>query len=132
MTIENRTTDRSISRAVKRVLKAQSTQDGAGVSPYRAISQSAQRELDSLLLLNEMYSDRPDDHKSPALVRERTVAVFDEGDHVSAITDNSTARFLLIAGRPIKESIVRQGPFVMNTQAKINRAILDYKVGTLG
>ena len=33
-------------------------------------------------------------YNSPATVRERTVAVFDDGDYVSAITDNSTARFL--------------------------------------
>ncbi len=71
-------------------------------------------------------------YNSPALVRERTVAVFDEGDHVSAITDDSSARFLLTAGQPIKEPIVRQGPFVMNTQAEINQAILDYQSGALG
>ncbi len=58
--------------------------------------------------------------------------MFDEGDHVSAITDDSTARFLLIAGQPLDEPIVRQGPFVMNTQAEINRAILDYQSGALG
>ena len=40
-------------------------------------------------------------HDSPALVRERTIVLFDEGDHVSAITDNSSARFLLIEGKPI-------------------------------
>ena len=71
-------------------------------------------------------------YNSPALVRERNVAVFDEGDHVSAITDNSTARFLLIAGQPLDEPIVRHGPFVMNTKAEINQAILDYQSGALG
>ena len=66
-------------------------------------------------------------YNSPALVRERTVAVFEEGDHGSAITDDSSARFLLIAGQPIKEPIERHGPFVMNTQVEINQATLDYR-----
>ncbi len=288
MTKSIQTTNRSISRAVKRVLKAQATQDGAGVSLYRAIGIPALREIDPFLLLDEMHSDQPDDYiagfpshphrgfetlsymvsgkmhhrdsrgnegvvnsggvqwmsaargiihseipeqddglrwgyqlwinlaaakkmdephyrdipaekiptvalkdggfikviagegiadqpgpvarddiglvfldvflppharltqplpkghtvfayvadgevefgcgsyNSPALVRERTLAVFDEGDHVSAITDDS-ARFLLIAGQPIKEPIERHGPFVMNTQVEINKATLDYR-----
>jgi len=69
---------------------------------------------------------------TPALVRRRAVAVFDEGEHVSAITTDKAARFLLIAGRPIGEPIVRQGPFVMNTRAEIDQAIHDYQQGMLG
>ncbi len=294
MTKNIQTTNRPISRAVKRVLKAQATQDGAGVSLYRAIGIPALRELDPFLLLDEMHSDQPDDYiaglpshphrgfetlsymisgkmrhrdsrgnegvvdsggvqwmsaargiihseipeqddgllwgyqlwinlpaakkmdepqyrdipeeniptvalqkggfikviagagvadqpgpvvrddiglvfldvflapharltqplpkghtvfayvadgdvefgggsyNSPALVHERTVTVFDEGNHVSAVTDDSSARFLLIAGQPIKEPIVRHGPFVMNTKAQIKQAILDYQSGALG
>ncbi len=51
---------------------------------------------------------------------------------MSAITDDSSARFLLTAGQPIEEPIVRHGPFVMNTQAEIDRAIRDYQTDTLG
>ena len=293
MTNSKQTTNRPISRAVKRVLKAQATQDGAGVSLYRAIGSRTLRELDPFLLLDEMHSDQPDDYiagfpphphrgfetlsymvsgkmrhrdsrgnegvvdsggvqwmsaargivhseipeqddgllwgyqlwinlpaarkmdepqyrdipaeeiptvalqdggfikviagagiaeqpgpvvrddiglvfldvflppharlnqalpkghtvtayvasgavefgcgsyNSPALVHERTIAVFDEGDHVSAVTDDSSARFLLNAGRPIKEPIVRHGPFVMNTLAEIKQAIRDYESGAL-
>jgi len=69
---------------------------------------------------------------SPALVRRRAIAVFDEGEHVSAITTDSAARFLLVAGRPIGEPIARQGPFVMNTRAEIDQAIHDYQQGKLG
>lgn len=294
MTIGTRTTDRPVSRAVKLVLKAQATQDGAGVSLYRAIGNPTLREIDPFLLLDEMHSDRPEDYiagfpphphrgfetlsymvsgrmrhrdsrgnegvvgsggvqwmsagrgiihseipeqedgllwgyqlwinlpaarkmdqpqyrdipekeiptvklkdggfikviagqrvsdkpgpvvrddidlvfldvflprharltqqlprghtvfayvadgevefgcgsyNSPATVRERTVAVFDDGDHVSAITDNSIARFLLVAGKALGEPIARHGPFVMNTQTEINQAIRDYETGTLG
>ncbi len=45
MTNSKHTTNRPISRAVKRVLKAQATQDGAGVSLYRAIGIPALREI---------------------------------------------------------------------------------------
>ncbi len=62
MTTSKQTTNRPISRAVKRVLKAQATQDGAGVSLYRAIGSRALRELDPFLLLDEMHSDQPDDY----------------------------------------------------------------------
>ena len=59
MAINTRVTKRPISRAVKRVLKAQATQDGAGVSLYRAIGIPALREVDPFLLLDEMHSDQP-------------------------------------------------------------------------
>jgi len=68
---------------------------------------------------------------SPATLGEREVAVFDDGNLVTAITDNSPARFLLIAGKPIGEPIVREGPFVMNTKAEIATAIRDYQRGAL-
>ncbi len=42
-----------------------------------------------------------------------------------------TAGALLFGGRPIGEPIVHQGPFVMNTQAEITQAIMDYRNGTL-
>ncbi len=68
---------------------------------------------------------------SPATLGERELAVFDDGNFVTAITDESPARFLLIAGKPIVEPIVRQGPFVMNTKAEIATAIRDYQRGAL-
>ncbi len=62
MTNSIQTTNRPISRAVKRVLKAQATQGGAGVSLYRAIGVPALQEIDPFLLLDEMHSDQPDDY----------------------------------------------------------------------
>ena len=39
---------------------------------------------------------------------------------------------LLIAGRPLKETIVQYGPFVMNTQQEIYQALNDLRAGRLG
>lgn len=40
--------------------------------------------------------------------------------------------FLLIAGVPLNEPVVRYGPFVMNTKAEIIQAIEDYQTGRMG
>ena len=41
------------------------------------------------------------------------------------------ARFLLISGRPVNESVVQHGPFVMNTIEEIEEAVHDYHSGRL-
>ena len=45
---------------------------------------------------------------------------------IKAITK---AKFLLISGKPIGESIARGGPFVMNTKQEILQAVEDYQNG---
>lgn len=49
-----------------------------------------------------------------------------DGIVITAIED---VRFLLIAGRPLGEPIVQYGPFVMNSEAEIHRALSDYRDG---
>jgi redox-sensitive bicupin YhaK (pirin superfamily) len=39
-------------------------------------------------------------------------------------------RFLLLAGAPLREPVVRHGPFVMNTRAQIQTAFQEYQNGT--
>jgi len=38
----------------------------------------------------------------------------------------------VLGGEPIDEPVVGYGPFVMNTQAEIHRAIEDYRTGRMG
>ncbi len=47
------------------------------------------------------------------------------------ITASADARFLLIAGKPLKEPIVQYGPFVMNSQQEIYQALSDFRDGVL-
>ncbi|WP_019488096.1 pirin family protein [Kamptonema formosum] len=58
-----------------------------------------------------------------------------DGDEV-VITNPADAQqpldFLLIAGVPLNEPVVRYGPFVMNTEAEIIQAIADYQNGRMG
>ncbi|MGA7749674.1 MAG: pirin family protein [Gallionella sp.] len=42
------------------------------------------------------------------------------------------AKAILISGKPLRESIMQHGPFVMNTKEEIYQAIRDYQEGRLG
>ena len=57
--------------------------------------------------------------------------VLSPGDQITVTADNGPARFLLIAGKPIKEPVVQYGPFVMNTREEVEQAVRDYQNGTL-
>ncbi|EYU32726.1 hypothetical protein ABFS82_14G039700 [Erythranthe guttata] len=45
---------------------------------------------------------------------------------------DKTLRFILVGGEPINEPVVQHGPFVMNTQAQIDKTIEDYYYGKNG
>ena len=55
-------------------------------------------------------------------------AFLGEGDAVR-IEATRDARFLLIAGRPIREPVAWAGPFVMNTRGELEQAFDDYRSG---
>ena len=45
---------------------------------------------------------------------------------VQLINGNETSEFLLLQGRPINETVVQSGPFVMNSPQEITQAFADY------
>lgn len=47
---------------------------------------------------------------------------------ISASVDS---KVLIISGRPLKEPIAQYGPFVMNNEAELQQAMMDYRAGTL-
>ena len=58
------------------------------------------------------------------------LAVFERnGDAVEFAAGEHGARFILVAGKPLNESIARYGPFVMNTPEQIVEAIKDFQTG---
>lgn len=57
------------------------------------------------------------------------LAVLANGDRVRVAADVAPARFLLVAGHPLREPVVKYGPFVMNTRAQIVQAVDDYSSG---
>ena len=61
----------------------------------------------------------------------QAAGVMGDGDRVEATAGAEGARFLLLAGLPLREPIVQYGPFVMNTRDEIETAIRDYQEGRL-
>jgi len=57
--------------------------------------------------------------------------VLGDGELVNVAAGDGTARFLLLAARPLREPIARYGPFVMTTREEILQAVQDYQRGTL-
>ncbi|MFA5941444.1 MAG: pirin family protein [Sinimarinibacterium sp.] len=57
--------------------------------------------------------------------------VLADGDTVEVRAGKDGARFVLIAGKPLREPVVQYGPFVMNTHDEIEQAIDDYRSGRL-
>jgi len=55
---------------------------------------------------------------------------FTDGNHIRVTTENSSVRFMLIAGAPFKEAIVPYGPFVMNTIEEIQETLKELRNGT--
>ena len=54
-----------------------------------------------------------------------------EGSELRIAAGDQGVRVLLLAGRPLDEPIAQYGPFVMNTQDEIERALADYRDGVL-
>ena len=58
-----------------------------------------------------------------------TLAVLSPGDSVTLAAPDRPGRSLLVAGQPIREPIVRYGPFVMTTREEIIEAVRDFQAG---
>ncbi len=65
-------------------------------------------------------------------VGEARLAVFDRDGDRLALAASAQTTLLLLSGQPILEPIAGYGPFVMNTEAEIRRAMTDYSSGRMG
>jgi redox-sensitive bicupin YhaK (pirin superfamily) len=59
------------------------------------------------------------------------LAVLSQGEVFTVTADAEPARLILVAGKPLREPVVKYGPFVMNTPEEIHQAIADYQAGRL-
>ncbi len=60
------------------------------------------------------------------------LAVFERSGAGVEIACDQDARLLFLAGQPIDEPVVAQGPFVMNTREEILQAYADFRSGRMG
>lgn len=66
---------------------------------------------------------------TPVPVQRMAILANDAGSDGVVLTASAASRVLLIAGKPLHESIAQYGPFVMNTEAEIHQAMRDYQSG---
>lgn len=89
--------------------------------------------------------EAPEGHTAAVLVLDGTLdlpdgetaragelAVFNRVGADIALTARIDAKLFVMTGEPIDEPIVGYGPFVMNTEAEIRQAIVDYQNGRMG
>jgi redox-sensitive bicupin YhaK (pirin superfamily) len=70
------------------------------------------------------------DFKRDALLRNRNLVVFQDGDQIKVASEKDGIQFLLISGKPIEEPVAWYGPIVMNTAEELEIAFDEYQKGT--
>ncbi len=65
-------------------------------------------------------------------VGEAELGVLDRDGESFALEALADTTLMILSGAPIGEPIVGYGPFVMNTEAEIQQAFLDYRSGRMG
>ena len=62
-------------------------------------------------------------------LESQEMAVLGGGEMLQLRAGNQPARLILVAGRPLREPVMRHGPFVMNTKQELMQAFVDYQEG---
>ena len=57
------------------------------------------------------------------------MAVLGGGELLRLRAGNHDTRLILVAGRPLREPVMRHGPFVMNTKQELMQAFVDFQEG---
>ncbi len=72
-------------------------------------------------------------HNDNKIAKNGQMIYFDHSADIINLTSISvTGSYLVLAGEPINESVVRYGPFVTNTEGDMKQAMLDYQNGKMG
>ena len=71
--------------------------------------------------------------ESNTIASKGQMVYFDQSStEINLNSISSNGSYLLLAGEPLKESIIRHGPFVTNTDGEMQKAMLDYQNGKMG
>ncbi len=70
------------------------------------------------------------DFKRDCLIGPESAVIFGDGDELAISTGDGAVRFLLLAGKPLREPVAWGGPIVMNTREELRRAFQEYQDGT--
>ncbi|MDD1645337.1 MAG: pirin family protein [Methanomicrobiales archaeon] len=65
-----------------------------------------------------------------AEIRPGTLVLYGDGDTLAITSGKDGLRFLLMAGKPLREPVAWYGPIVMNTQEELRIAFEEYRAGT--
>jgi quercetin 2,3-dioxygenase len=69
-----------------------------------------------------------DEFKREMLIKNSLV-LFEDGDKIKFTTESVSMRFILAAGKPIREPIAWRGPIVMNTEEELDLAYKEFFSG---
>ncbi len=64
-----------------------------------------------------------------AEAKAHSLILLEEAGSLLVARAQGPCRFLVLAAKPLKEPVARRGPFVMNTDAEIRQAFVDYQEG---
>ncbi len=70
------------------------------------------------------------DMARPCVCGVDTLVLYGPGDTIVVTPEEQPVRFLLVAGRPLKEPVAWYGPIVMNTQEELRAAFREFEQGT--
>ena len=72
-------------------------------------------------------------HEDNKIAVKGQMIYFDQSsDMINLTSISSSGSYLVLAGEPLNESVVRYGPFVTNTEGDMKQALLDYQNGKMG
>ncbi len=63
------------------------------------------------------------------LIKNESLVIFENGDHIIITTVADPVRFVLISGKPLHEPIAWYGPIVMNTREELRIAFDEFQNG---
>lgn len=65
-------------------------------------------------------------------IKPNQVVLYQRGESNVNLFSKDGAEILVLGGKPLNEPVYSYGPFVMNTEAEINKCISDYQSGKMG